>query len=402
MPIAFGRALGTGAINTSGTTVVITTSATATVGEWIVVRVATDNLSATTPTFTCADSAANTYAVDIEGARSASAGAGIAGGVFSAPVTTQLTAGDTITVTLSGATFAKASTAHAFTGVGGRRASGTNSANGASTTPSVTLTTPVSGDLVVGHIAHESRTAPSAYDADTSNGSWSTGAVHPSAGSGTDNQRVQVIYQYKIVTGTGSQTYDATVVSADWIAFEVAYTPTAGPNQGAATGAVSWAGTATGTTQRRGAATGSVSWTGSAAGTSTHRGAATGSITWTGTATGARTPKAAGTGAVSWTGTATGEAPPAGVKQGAAAGTILWAGTATGTTQKRGSATGTVTWVGTSTGRRMANATAAGTVTWTGTATGGPVRTGVGTGGLSWVGSATGLAQGGSDRDRPK
>ena len=67
--ISFGRTLGTGQINTSGTTVVITTTDVANVGEWIIVRVATDNVSATTPTFSCADSAGNTYLVDIQAAR---------------------------------------------------------------------------------------------------------------------------------------------------------------------------------------------------------------------------------------------------------------------------------------------------------------------------------------------
>ena len=232
MAIAFGRALGTAVLNTSGTTLVITTSATATVGEWIIVRVAADNLSATTPTFTCADSASNTYTVDRQDARVATAAAGIAGAVISAPVTTQLTSGGTITITLSGAVFAKAAVAEAYTGVGGRRASGTNSGGGANTTPTITLTTPVSGDLVIGHVARESRTDPSAYDTDTTDGSWTTGATLNSAAGGTDNQRVQVIYQHKIVTGTGSQTYNVTVTSSvDWLAFESAYEPSGAADQ---------------------------------------------------------------------------------------------------------------------------------------------------------------------------
>jgi hypothetical protein len=365
MPIAFGRDLGTGQINTSGTTVVITTIATADVGEWIIVRVATDNLSATTPTFTCADSAGNTYAVDIEGARSASAGAGIAGAVFSAPVTSQLASGQTITVTLSGATFAKAAVAQAFTGVGGRRASGTNSANGLSTAPSATLTTPVSGDLVIGHIAHESRTAPSAYDTDTTDGSWSTGAVHPSAGTGTDNQRTQVIYQHKIVTGTGSQTYDATVVSADWIDFLSAYTPLV-PTEGSGTGAIAWVGSATGTTVRSGAGSGAIDWVGSATGVSTHSGAATGAITWVGVASGVAAYQGSGTGAITWAGTATGTT----IRSGAGTGAIDWVGSATGTNVHSGSASGTISWAGTATGSRVSSGSASGSIDWAGSATG--------------------------------
>jgi hypothetical protein len=223
MPAAFGRTLGTAVATASANSLVITTSAAASVGEWIVVEVACDNLNATTPTITAIDSAGNTYTRDVGAAVNATGAAGIAGAILSAPCTNALASGQTITVQLSGAVAHKAAIAQAYTGVGGRRASGATSATGASTSPTVTNANPVSGDLVVGGIAHESRTAPSAYDTDTSNGSWTAGAVLASAAGGTDNTRAQIIYQHKIVTGTGSQTYNATVTSAEWVAMIVAY-----------------------------------------------------------------------------------------------------------------------------------------------------------------------------------
>jgi parallel beta-helix repeat protein len=79
-----------------------------------------------------------------------------------------------------------------------------------------------------------------------------------------------------------------------------------------------------------GAGTGAITWAGTASGTSVHSGSATGAISWAGTATGVAPGISEGsaTGAISWAGSATGVAPSAGV--GSATGSISWAGTATG------------------------------------------------------------------------
>ena len=74
----------------------------------------------------------------------------------------------------------------------------------------------VAGDLVLGHIANETRGTITG-DSDTTNGSWSTQVTHRSATSGTDSACVSVAGQYKIATATGAQTYNVTAVAAEWV-----------------------------------------------------------------------------------------------------------------------------------------------------------------------------------------
>jgi hypothetical protein len=166
--------IGTAQSTTSTSTLVITTTTAATRGQFIVVRVASDNASATTPTFTCADSAGNTYTTVVQQARNATANAGVSGAIMSAFVTNPLPSGGTITITLSTARAQKAAYAETFNDVLGLRTSGTANNSGASTAPTVTSPSATNGDLVVGAIAIESNAAPSAFDTDTTNGTWST------------------------------------------------------------------------------------------------------------------------------------------------------------------------------------------------------------------------------------
>ena len=116
MAVAFKAALGSGLSTSSGTTIVITTTAAIAIDDLVVVRWASDNLNATTPTATCADGG-NTYTVLRQGAVNASAAAGVAGGMFATKATVARGSGSTITVTLSGAVAHKAIYAESFTGV---------------------------------------------------------------------------------------------------------------------------------------------------------------------------------------------------------------------------------------------------------------------------------------------
>lgn len=135
-------------------------------------------------------------------------------------------------------------------------------------------------------------------------------------------------------------------------------------------GAITWVGTATGTSTHSGTATGAIGWSGASSGVSEHSGAATGAIAWVGTAQGVTTHSGASTGAVTWVGAATGESPAPGVQEGSADGTITWAGTATGSSTHSGASAGTITWVGTATGTTTHAGTAVGAIAWVGTATG--------------------------------
>lgn len=184
-----------------------------------------------------------------------------------------------------------------------------------------------------------------------------------------------------------------------------------GPNDGAATGAISWAGAATGTTVRSGAASGSIGWVGAATGVAVHNGSATGSISWAGAAAGESDLQGAAAGAIGWAGTATGETDYHGaatgsvswagsatgttVRSGAATGSITWAGTAAGTTEREGAATGSITWAGSATGEApgvgVQEGSAEGTITWVGSATGVSAHQGAATGSINWAGTATGI-----------
>ena len=64
-----------------------------------------------------------------------------------------------------------------------------------------------------------------------------------------------------------------------------------------------------GTPANEGASTGGITWAGSATGARMSSGAATGSIAWAGTATGVRPASGAASGAIGWAGSATGAAP---------------------------------------------------------------------------------------------
>lgn len=225
----------TGVSTTSSTTVAATTTEYVPVGHLLVIGVAADNLSASTPTVTSvsdnstASGSANTYTVRGQGARNATAAAGIMGAVVTCKVTRPMPVGTAITVTLSGAVAHKAMHVYGFAGVTDTLQGVVATANGSSSTPSVTLSTVnatlAANDMVFGFFAVESNVTPTAYDTDTVNGTWSTGVTTSSATGGTANTRVQVVSQWKQVTATGAQTYNITANNTDWIGWCFALQP---------------------------------------------------------------------------------------------------------------------------------------------------------------------------------
>ena len=226
-PTGFKANLGTQVATTSGTTLVITTTTAVTVGEVIVVRVAADNFGTaqTQPTFTCADSASNTYTTHAQRATNATAAAGVAGAIIVAKATTALAAGGTITITLSNSVAARAAYAESFTDYDNTlRASTMVTAAGSSTTPAVTSGSVTSGDLVLAATAVEHNTAVT-YDTDTANGTWSTAYNLVNAAGGTANTRVQITGQHKVTTGTATQAYNNTIATGDWVAMILALEP---------------------------------------------------------------------------------------------------------------------------------------------------------------------------------
>jgi hypothetical protein len=98
MAVAFVQSLGTSTPADDTTTAVLTTTATAVVGERIVLTAVWKDISGATTLSSVADSAGNTWAVDV-GALHGTTGVAIC----SCHVTTQLTSGGTITATFSNA-----------------------------------------------------------------------------------------------------------------------------------------------------------------------------------------------------------------------------------------------------------------------------------------------------------
>lgn len=208
---------------TSETSSVLTTDTVAPVGTTIILRIASNNSgsSGAAPTMSVSDSAGNTYTLRTSGlADPGAANAGVATWTYTAPVTTQLPVGGTITMTYGTATTAKAAQAECWTGL--RNASivavaesaitGTNPG----TAPAATITPTASGQLVYVHLAAEGIAGDTfTGDSDTTAGSWAALTAQASADA-TRTNNVYTKGQYKIVTGTTTQNWAATITSADF------------------------------------------------------------------------------------------------------------------------------------------------------------------------------------------
>jgi hypothetical protein len=244
--IAFKANLGNNVAAAGGSTsLVITTTAAIAVDDLIVVRVAADNLNATTPTFTCTDSGNNVYTTHAQRATNATAASGVAGAIMCAYASTAISTGGTITVVLSSATPAhRAAYATSFTGANNTlRATPTAAATGTTAAVSSGASSTVSsGDLVLGWSAIEGNNTTTG-DADTLNGTWSTLVSVSSAAGGTAASRVQVNGQHKIVTASGAQTYDNTTTATDWVAGTIVMQPVGPQTWTASSATVTVAGT---------------------------------------------------------------------------------------------------------------------------------------------------------------
>lgn len=222
MAVAFVANRGTASNKTSGSTISLSPTGNISVGNLLIVAVAADNLSATTPTFTFSDSKSNTWTTEAQGAVNATAAAGASGAIGVCYITAQITTTDTITVTLSGAVTAKALQLLEFSGVLDVERNAAVTTTGTSSTPSVTSGSANIGDLVIGVTAYEDNAAPNSVDTDTTRGSWSTGyGTFTTGGSAATN--IGVSTQYKITTtAAGTQTYNVVLgASTDWVAMAV-------------------------------------------------------------------------------------------------------------------------------------------------------------------------------------
>jgi len=207
------------------TTLAITTTVAAPAGSVVVVSGAANNTTGSTPTFTVADSAGNTYTTRLQGCGGpgAAAGDGVCGFVATARVGSQLAIGSTITVTLSVAQSRIAINAQFFSGVSDTFRASAVSATSAtpSTAPSATVATVNTGDIVVGVAAVEDGSNTLTVDSDTTNGTWATNTLAATS-NGAGLTEVMANTQYKEATAAGTQTYNITTISTDnWAAIFV-------------------------------------------------------------------------------------------------------------------------------------------------------------------------------------
>lgn len=214
--MAFGSVgtLGSQGSASAGTTVVITTTATAEVGNVIVVWTAWDNSATTdsdTTQLSVTDSAGNTYTRIRE--RNESSGAaddGVLGAFFYTVVTSQLSSGGTITVTNSSSETAKVAAAWEFTiGAGSTLAvEQTAVVNAASGQPgAISLSSMTSREylLLTGIFMESNGATMSAQDSD-----YNTAHFAVSAAGGASAARVGIHSAFRIATLT-DDTYDATL-----------------------------------------------------------------------------------------------------------------------------------------------------------------------------------------------
>jgi hypothetical protein len=209
--------LGSNQDKTSGSVIVLTTTATAEVGNVILVAIAADNINTTdgdhSEVSSVVDSAGNTYTKLKEQTNGqGAAGDGATVSLWQAKVTTQLNSGGTITANLASAVTAQAITAWEFTVTAGATISveGSDAAVGDGADPAVMTISGLPSQeylFVAAHADENPNSGTYTKDADYTalDKNGTTG------GSGATN--IYVAGGWRIFTGTGD-TYDAATSAA--------------------------------------------------------------------------------------------------------------------------------------------------------------------------------------------
>ena len=211
--IARVKNIGNAGSTTAGTTLAVTVpTAGVAAGNRVIVTVALDPASGTV---SCADTKSNVYTKDLD-VTQGSGTSGVRTVIFSAPVTTALVSGNTITVTHPSLA-ARAMNADEFSGI---VASGAldkiASAVGSSTTASSgsTATTAQANELLVGAVGVETRS-----EAFTAGSGYTLLASVSSSAAGTAANNVTIDYEARIVAATGAYVADGTLAtSRQWAA----------------------------------------------------------------------------------------------------------------------------------------------------------------------------------------
>lgn len=227
-------ARGTGSRNTGGeTTYVISPTSDIAANTRAVLCLSVDNSGASgaAPLLitSVTDSLGNWWTRRAQQTRTAASASndGIVAAIYDVYITRPILTTDTITVTFTTTTVARcyalwevASSVAGLLPCPNHCAS--SAVGGSSTTPTVTTEkTMVTDELIIGCIAAEYGDGTITEDADSTNGTWST-SQEASVG-GASAAGAEIVSQYKVVTGTATQTYNATITSADWVPCYITY-----------------------------------------------------------------------------------------------------------------------------------------------------------------------------------
>lgn len=211
------QSVGTVSTETAGTSMQVTVSNTVSNGNTLIVRVLTD-YSASAPTVS--DSKGNTYTRDRTAPNS---GNTIRAAIYSAPVTTSLVPGDTITITSASVTD-RAAAVDEFSGLAASSIlDQSNGTSGNSTTPGTTIsiTTTQDDELIIGFAAIEGPLEDT-FTEDTL-GQFSS-LTRVGTTDGDDDTNITINGGYKSVGTTGTYQYQPTLDPArKWILFLASY-----------------------------------------------------------------------------------------------------------------------------------------------------------------------------------
>lgn len=193
---AFLKALGTNSASTAGTTLTVTVPAGGVAAGNTVVVTYSGDYHASAPTIT--DSRSNTYTRDKSGADGAST---LRSAVYSAPITTALQAGDTITLTTASLT-RRTMCATAFSGLLVPTAvDASNSSSHTGTGPTTQVVTTNADDLIVVALGVAGDSADT-YTDDTANGWTAATRVGTTGGTFGDNRTLNTAYRSVGFSGT--------------------------------------------------------------------------------------------------------------------------------------------------------------------------------------------------------
>lgn len=201
----------------------------AAIGDLMLVFITADNAGASgaSAISSVTDAKGNTYTAVVSKNQTpgSSANDGLTVAIYKSVLTTALSTTDLITVNWSPNVTAKTIHTAKVTGANTTAlSSGSNSGAGTTYTvgPSASMT---SGQLIICLAGNESATAP-AIDTDTTNGSWvdDSAGGGSSGGTGGDGTKMASMVAHKLVTGTGTQTWNGnTGANTDWGALYVIY-----------------------------------------------------------------------------------------------------------------------------------------------------------------------------------